>query len=167
MELDTVINQGKRGQAVYVSSVLVSERSKAAKTTSSGKQECRPGEPIGREAKNSMKMYVRAIAGYQKHERKKKGIRLSLHKKSPQSTPPPPNNYNKNTQHSNPSPSPSKHLPSNNQDPHLENHPHDPEAKNNIPVLARRALQQPHERIDAQTGRRVPLAGFDHGPEEL
>jgi hypothetical protein len=67
--------------------------------------------------------------------------------------------------------SPSKHLPRHNQNPHLKTHPHNPEPKNHIPVLARRALQQPHQRINIQPPHRIripiPLASPNNGSKKL
>ena len=117
---------------------------------------------------------MRYRSGYRKNQERTKKESTP---ESPQTTPPksslPMNTKNRIATLPYPTlPSPRKHLPSNDQNPHLKNHAHNPKPKNHIPVLARRALQQPHERIHIQardSRGRVPvrLAGFDHGAEEL
>jgi len=62
---------------------------------------------------------------------------------------------------------PGKHLPRHNQNPHLKQHAHNEEPKHHVPVLARRPLQQPQQRVHVQAAGIVALTLFDDGSEQL
>lgn len=60
-----------------------------------------------------------------------------------------------------------EHPPCHNQNPNLEAHPNHPETEHDIPILACRSLQQPHQCIHVQPAGRPSLALLDYRPEKL